>query len=435
MSTQVYDEQGRLAKSSASLRADTLREYDAEFGELLRTGLDLDGNGALDLASDRVTETATSFLRDGDGFWWRGSISKLYATDNDDPATPAVDERILPLVTGMRRERLTGLGAETPGRGRLIAETADVDIHGNDTVSRHYLERDTATITVVTDVPESTADALAVTVNGLLVSQTSSDNLTTRVLYDALERRVGVTDPRVSMQDAQTGLWTNINTTHYDAQGRVDYTEDTAGNRSSYAYDDDGRVAIVTNALGKSKRIAYTTRGQEWRVWGDTEYPVEYGYDAYGQRITMTTFRTEANWAGESWPDPAPTGDATTWTYDAASGLVTAKTYADGHGPTYAYTLDGKLATRTWARTDANDNPLTTTYSYDSATGELLGIDYADATPDIAYAYTRTGQPATVTDVVGTRTFAYDAQLQDVSETIVGLYDKTLTRTATRPPA
>ena len=117
VSTQVYDEQGRLAKSSASLRADTLREYDAEFGELLRTGLDLDGNGALDLASDRVTETATSFLRDGDGFWWRGTTSKLYATDNDDPATPAVDERILPLVTGMRRERLTGLGAETPGLG------------------------------------------------------------------------------------------------------------------------------------------------------------------------------------------------------------------------------------------------------------------------------------------------------------------------------
>ncbi|MDQ0287997.1 RHS repeat domain-containing protein [Oligosphaera ethanolica] len=118
------------------------------------------------------------------------------------------------------------------------------------------------------------------------------------------------------------------------------------------------------------------------------------------------------------------------WMMNAPKRRYTLR-FADGHGPTYTYTLDGKLATRTWARTDANANPLTTTYSYDSATGELISIDYADNTPDISYTYTRTGQPATVTDVVGTRTFAYDAQLQDVSETIVGLYNKTLTRSTT----
>ena len=33
-----------------------------------------------------------------------------------------------------------------------------------------------------------------------------------------------------------------------------------------------------------------------------------------------------------------------------ATGLVTNKVYADGKGPTYTYTPDGKLATRTWAR-------------------------------------------------------------------------------------
>ena len=35
--------------------------------------------------------------------------------------------------------------------------------------------------------------------------------------------------------------------------------------------------------------------------------------------------------------------------YDT-TGLVTNKVYADGKGPRYDYTPDGKLATRIWAR-------------------------------------------------------------------------------------
>ena len=54
------------------------------------------------------------------------------------------------------------------------------------------------------------------------------------------------------------------------------------------------------------------------------------------------------------------------WLRDEASGCMTNKVYADGKGPTYAYTPDGKLATRTWARGSV------TTYSYD-ANGSLTG--------------------------------------------------------------
>ena len=80
----------------------------------------------------------------------------------------------------------------------------------------------------------------------------------------------------------------------------------------------------------------------------------------YGQKVTMTTFRTGTSWDGESWPDPAPQGDTTTWAYDAATGLVTSKLYADGYGPSYAYTTSGRLATRTWARKDSQGNDLAT---------------------------------------------------------------------------
>ena len=144
----------------------------------------------------------------------------------------------------------------------------------------------------------------------------------------------------------------------------------------------------------------------------------------------MTTFRTGSSWNGESWPNPAPQGDTTTWNYDAATGLVVSKVYADGYGPSYAYTINGKLALRTWARKDAQGNDLVTTYSY-NLFGELTCIDYSDSTPDITYAYNRLGKLAQVTDVVGTRTFAYNATLDEVSETITGLYSKTLARTYT----
>ena len=68
----------------------------------------------------------------------------------------------------------------------------------------------------------------------------------------------------------------------------------------------------------------------------------------FGDKISMTTYR-----------DINAAGDVTRWLRDEATGLVTNKVYADGKGPRYDYTPDGKLATRTWAR------GIVTTYSYD----------------------------------------------------------------------
>ncbi|MST97409.1 hypothetical protein FYJ85_10190 [Victivallaceae bacterium BBE-744-WT-12] len=48
--------------------------------------------------------------------------------------------------------------------------------------------------------------------------------------------------------------------------------------------------------------------------------------------------------------------------------------------------------------------------------------------PDIAYTHNWIGQPVTVTDAAGTRTFAYNAEFNLISETINGIYNKTLIR-------
>ena len=106
----------------------------------------------------------------------------------------------------------------------------------------------------------------------------------------------------------------------------------------------------------------------------------------------MTTYRNEA----------LTNGDTTRWLYDEPSGCMTNKLYADGKGPRYDYTPDGKLARRTWARGIATD------YSYDNA-GQLVSTTYSDATPTITMSYDRVGNliNATTAGVV-TNLYAYD---------------------------
>ena len=399
----TYDAAGRLVRTTQTGLADTLYEYD-ELGELIRTGQDADGNGTLDLASnDRITDNTTAYMQDNNDDWWLRSEQKVYATDNDSAPT---------MVSASER-RGSGFA------NGVVSETRSTDIHGNTVVTTTSIDRAARTVTVESLSPGSAVAEQRVTVNGLVVSIRSRSNLTTTYGYDGLRRRVSATNPR-----------TGTSTVTYDAQGRVSSETDAAGGTTSYGYDAAGRLAWRRDALNKYARYAYNPRGQQVRAWGDTEYPVEYGYDQYGQRVAMTTFRAGASWDGEAWPNPAPQGDTTTWNYDEATGLLLSKAYAGGHGPAYAYTADGKLASRTWARKDGQGNDLATNYSY-NLFGELIGIDYSDTTPDVTYAYNRAGKLSQVTDVVGTRTFTYNNTLDEVSETITGLYSKTLTRTNT----
>ena len=96
------------------------------------------------------------------------------------------------------------------------------------------------------------------------------------------------------------------------------------------------------------------------------------------------------------------------------TGLVTNKVYADGKGPTYTYTPDGKLATRTWAR------GIVTTYSYDD-NGALTNTVYSDDTPTISLAYNRAGRQIQAIDAAGVTTFLYDGFGSLTNETVIGV--------------
>ncbi|MDD2230904.1 MAG: hypothetical protein PHY48_16065 [Candidatus Cloacimonetes bacterium] len=92
--------------------------------------------------------------------------------------------------------------------------------------------------------------------------------------------------------------------------------------------------------------------------------------------------------------------DITKWVYDSVTGLLTDKVYADGQGPSYAYTSEGKLSRRTWAR------GIITDYAYDFV-GALTNVVYNDETPDFAYTYNRLGQQLSATSSVSTNLFVY----------------------------
>ena len=395
-----YNAKNQLIKSSKTGRVPLLGEYD-EIGNLARVGLDVDSNGSLAPASnDRIFDQSTVY--EYDNGWWKKTTGKTYATANSASATTVKSERT----------RLSGFA------NGIVSETQTIDIHGNTTTATTTVDRANKTVTESVLYPDSTVAEQTVTVNGLKTSERTKTNLTTTFGYDGLGRIISATDPR-------TGTATVSYHTSTGKNGLKATVTDAAGDVTSYDYDTTtGRLIWEKNALNQYTRYTYNDRGEITNIWGDTQYPVEFGYNEFGERTTMRTYRTGTSWNASSWPTGV-TGDLTTWVYDPASGLVTAKTDAANQSVSYTYTVDGKLASRTWAR------GITTAYSYNAATGELLNVDYADTTPDITFTYNRLGQMATVQDAAGTRTFTYNATLDQIQESISGLYSKTLNRTYT----
>ena len=330
------------------------------------------------------------------------------------------------ITTGLNRQQVGGFAGNVIAYSESFAGPFDANGDSvNKTVQSTTLDRSTQTVVSTTLYPTSEQAAIQTTIGGLLVSSVSpTHGGTTLYQYDALGRQTGQKEARHS----------NYSTITYNAQGRVATVTDAAGHATTYTYYGNGTVGAgqlhqETNALGQTTFHQYDRLGREIYTWGLATYPVAQGYDAYGQRNLLRTFRdTNANFAGANFPTGA-NGDTTTWSYDEATGVLLQKTYADGKGPSYDYFADGKLKTRTWARKDTNNNPLTTTYTY-TPKGELAQVDYSDTTPDVSYTYNALGQQTSITDGAGTRTFSYDAtSLNLIEENFAGTVNGTLHRT------
>ena len=385
-----YDAYGRLKRRSETGHADTLYVYGAS-GDLVRTGLDIDDNGQLVSASvDRITDTGRIYSQENSG-WFELTTTKVYPITNDATA----------VTVSTSKRRLSGFS------GALASETTSEDINGNKTVRSVEIDRANKTVTRRSTRPGSVVDALSVSINGYLKEENSTTvAAATTYSYDGLGRRIAVKDPRHSR---------SATIDYYTGTRQVFTRTNAAGHATTFAYYGNGepgagQIKSVTNALSQSTYYSYDLSGHRIRIWGETDYPQEYGYNAFGELATLTTWRDAADaidFSTATWPAPAAgTGDTTTWTYAPATGLLTRKEYADGSGTDYSYDAANRLAVRSWAR----DGGLDTTYSYDANTGELLNVNYEAAdTTDNSYTYDRLGRRSTVTDATGTRSFDYDA--------------------------
>ena len=333
-------------------------------------------NNAIDWTDpDLVSSNITHYVK-LDGYWWRET--KSYSIHDDNSAVAR--------LMGVRLSRVTGLGANG-----LASETISIDQRGNATTNRVWRNRAAAEEVACVKYPTSTTPAVTTSTNGLVRSSTSQTGVTTTFAYDAFQREVSQTDGRG-----------NTTRTVYDPLGRVASTIDALGYATAYGYDALGRQVSVTDPLTNTITTAYDAEGHVVSQRGAT-YPVDYAYDEFGEKVSMTTYR-----------DINASGDVTRWLRDAATGLVTNKVYADGKGPTYTYTPDGKLETRIWAR------GIATTYSYD-ANGALTNTVYSDGTPTISLAYNRAGRQIEAHDAAGVTIFLYDGFGAVTNETVVGV--------------
>ncbi len=372
-----YNNSGQLWKKTAPGVAPTLYVYDP-MGVQYREGLDVNNNGNLDLAGDDyINEIAYSFFIDGSNRAAKQVTSKLYGSSGSGTATNA----------SVSTQYLSNLGSG------ITSLSTVTDIFGNTTTTTTAINRSAKRVTTTTDAPDSSVDAVTISYNRLPVEARDNAGNIARYEYDALARKVKDIHPR-------TGAMT---TTYQSGSNLVASMKDgTNTTIATYTYDSAGRVATLTNALGKIARYAYNTRGQKIREWGDTTYPIEQDYNSWGRLFQSKTFRGGTGWSGASWPSSTTgTADTTTWNYHAPTGLLASKTDADGKSVTYTYTQARQVATRTWAR------EVSTTYSYSPTTGLLTLANYSDTTPDVIFTYDRLGRIATLTDYTGTRTLTH----------------------------
>lgn len=400
---------GLLTKQATTYRASPGnplvpdRRFVYEAGRLTQEGFDMNADGALTTNSnDRLTSYDTSFTKDTWG-WRAYDTTSIYATSGSSAATPVAQ-----VYT-----RLTGFnGGALAAQGIIVGDTVSIDANGRATTAWDFIDPDPAQKRRRSEVQVQGASVLgyAESRNGYSYeSQAAASGARTRQAYDSLGR------PQYVYHRWNGTAFTA--TDSYAYHGNTPYVDSqtVGGIATSFAYAWGSSARTVTATTGGvSSYTLYNEMDLPKRVGGAGASPQEYGYDLLGRRTTLKTWRdgpyTEATW-------PTSGGDTTTWNLEAATGLLSDKTYADHttgapRKTTYTYTALGQPATRTWARGVTStygyfDGSTTTTAHVSHRTHELRAITYSDGTAGTSYTYTRAGQAASVSDATGTRDFIY----------------------------
>ena len=396
-----YNDRGLLSKVVRPGLADELTFYD-ELGRKTKHGLDLNGDHELTAGStDRFQEFEVSYQTNVNGSTalFEVQTTKTYTKDGDGSQS-------------LTSQQVRQLGNPT------MSTLTVVNPDGSEETTTTSVDRDTQTTTQVHTSSRATNDARSISVNGLLISQSSHEvPQPVHFQYDALGRRTAVIDPLNHL----------VQSTTYDSAGRISTTTDALSHTTQYFYysagqANAGRLRTITPPAGTTQNIhyAYDQQGHTTHQWGPGTYPVRYEFSAItGQMTAMHTYRAESDFADSGNDGTIPSGfvlvgDITQWLYHPRTGQLEEKKDAAGKSTRYSYhPQTGQVQKRTWARKDGTSD-LTTTYSYNSA-GDLTGINYSDSTPNVAYTRDRCGRVLSVTDAAGTHTLSYTGPAESFS--------------------
>jgi RHS repeat-associated protein len=345
-----YSAKGQTVSSREADGNTTYYECNAK-GERTRSWLDMDGNGVLD-STDRSTVYSSSLENSlVAGEWVRRQVASTENVSSTDNITEVSLDGLRSWNTsfGLTSKTVRTYGANGR-RSERITSPSDTYV-----ISTYDLGRLTSITNCDANGGTITATSFAYDGHGRRAKTTDLRNGTTAFVFDSVDRLITVTNPAPSVGQSAPVL-----RMYYDARGH----------KTNEVQPD-----------GSSVFTSYYPNGLAKRSWGSRTYPVEYTYDAQGRMTNMMTWQNFAADSGKS---------NTRWIYDQYQGFLTAKRYNDGQGPTYTNTPSGRVWKRVWAR------GVTTTYTYNAA-GQVTFVDYSDSTPDTTYAYDLQGYIATNT--------------------------------------
>lgn len=386
---RIFDLNNRLLQQQVDGMAPVLYDYDS-FGNIVKTMLKLAEDPTP--ANSLVTEYAYACQQQEDGVY-----RMTTATHYNSQGTTYAESTA---------ELVSFLSASLAGK------RIDTDPRGNETLQwTEYTAP--AKRTVKTQTPASSVIAETVVIDGYTVSR--KDHAGVRTTSSRAYTATGITE---TYTDARG----NATVTVFDIVGRETSRTDAAGNTTVIQYDPSTTSpSCITEALGSTACYAYDPRGRKTAEYGTALQPSVFAYDDADRLVSLTTFRVSEETITTD-PRERTDGDVTAWSYDDASGLMTAKTYADGHGEIYSYDNWNRLVEKRQARTiDDEGTPLTTTYAYDPQTGNLVSVTHNDVTPSVSYTYNHLNLLMQVADDSGTRTLAYNRYNEAESENTVGL--------------
>ena len=351
----------------ATERTDTMT---VTAGAVMRVTTDIydDRGEQVGSVQDGVTNrTDETYEMDMDGNWWKVTRSERSDGEKVDSSSE-------------RREQLTGR------ESGVISRRIEIDTDGvtEETVERTGAaegERVTSVSNAVTGVRTQTRWY------GVTLETATPDELQ-QSTYDAFGRCVGRARIPAAPEVAQNGVPREAYA--YNGAGdlvaKSTYTNGTDFVTETYEYDTYGRRVASVDALGNETEARYDAVGNVIRQSGAT-WPVRYGYDTVGRRVSLSTTKDGRIW------------DVTRWTYDPATGKCTAKRYPDGSQVAYSLTPDGlplqtTKASQAWSRN-----------AYDEKR-QLIGTVSSDGAGDAGFEYDAFGKMTAASNGVARYVYA-----------------------------